>query len=173
MGDNISLSPFIYFLLSLLGAGIGAYFGSYLREKGKNLATHEDIDRVVRATEDIKAQISGNLWMRQRRDEIRLGAINEYLRATNAYVASALVNPNPQTPVIKWFEDFNIAVQRIRVLFSDSTYQAAQAVDRLIVPFGTWAVLAGRDRRDRANAFAEACHVALTALYGEVFGDGG
>lgn len=42
-------NPFIIFLLSLLGAGIGAYVGAYLREKGKNLATHEDIDRVVRA----------------------------------------------------------------------------------------------------------------------------
>lgn len=50
-----------------LVAAVGAYFGSYLREKGKNLATHEDIDRVVRATEDVKAEISGELWERQNR----------------------------------------------------------------------------------------------------------
>lgn len=47
------------FVVGLI-AGVGAYFGSYLREKGKNLATHED-------TEDIKAEITGGLWERQTR----------------------------------------------------------------------------------------------------------
>src|SRR5438876_3864386 len=61
------LNPFIIFVLSLAAAGIGAYLGSYLREKGKNVATREDIDRVVRKTEDIKAQITGDLWERQNR----------------------------------------------------------------------------------------------------------
>jgi hypothetical protein len=49
-----------------LVAGLGAYFGSYLREKGKNLATREDVDRVVRATEEIRSQVGGDLWLRQR-----------------------------------------------------------------------------------------------------------
>ena len=40
------------FVVALVAA-IGAFFGSYLREKGKNLATHEDLDRVVRKTADI------------------------------------------------------------------------------------------------------------------------
>ncbi len=55
------MNPFTIFLLSVFGAGIGAYFGSYLREKGKNVATHEDIDKIVeelrkttKAAEDIK-----------------------------------------------------------------------------------------------------------------------
>ena len=50
-------------VVSVVSAGLGAYFGAYLREKGKNLATKEDLDRVVRATEDIKAKISGSLWV--------------------------------------------------------------------------------------------------------------
>lgn len=50
---------------------------SYSAEKGKNLATREDIDgvvaqvsRVTRETEEIKAAITTDLWARQKRWEI-------------------------------------------------------------------------------------------------------
>ena len=56
----------------------GAYVGSYLREKGKNLATKEDLEAIVdqvrqttKATEDIKAQIGAEMWVEQERWKLR------------------------------------------------------------------------------------------------------
>jgi hypothetical protein len=60
------------FVTTALGSGAGAFLGSYLRKKGENLATHEDIDKLIDqvaavtdATETIKAQIGSDLWTRQ------------------------------------------------------------------------------------------------------------
>jgi hypothetical protein len=69
-------------ILVLLGSFIcgafGAYVGSYAKEKGKNLATHEDIDKlldqvraVTEATRKIEAQISDEVWDRQKKWELR------------------------------------------------------------------------------------------------------
>jgi hypothetical protein len=67
-----------FWLFTLVCAGIGAYASSYLKKKGENLATHEDIDKVldqVRAvtttTKEIEAKISGEVWDRQKRWELK------------------------------------------------------------------------------------------------------
>jgi hypothetical protein len=49
---------------------IKSYFGPYLTQKAKNLATHEDIQKLidqVRETERVKAEISDSMWDRQSR----------------------------------------------------------------------------------------------------------
>jgi hypothetical protein len=46
------------------------YFGRYLAKKAENLATHEDIQKLVdqvRETERVKAEIADRMWDRQRR----------------------------------------------------------------------------------------------------------
>ncbi len=72
------------FVTSILGGGVGAYVGSYLKKKGENLATHEDIDKLVnqvaavtQATKEIEAQISNAVWERQRKWEARREALFE------------------------------------------------------------------------------------------------
>ena len=62
-------------------AGAGACLGSYLREKGKNLATREDVDRLVRATEQIKSEIAGGLWVEQNRWTFRAMIYKELLES--------------------------------------------------------------------------------------------
>ncbi len=59
-------------LLSLVGGWACAYLGAYLKRKGENLATHEDLQRLVEqvkattaATEAIRAEMTGKLWLSQ------------------------------------------------------------------------------------------------------------
>jgi hypothetical protein len=74
----------LYLVLTAIVAGGGAYFGSYLKKKGENLATHEDIDQLVnqvaavtQTTKEIEAQISNAVWERQRKWEVRREALFE------------------------------------------------------------------------------------------------
>jgi hypothetical protein len=64
--------------ICFLSGGAGAYLGSYLRKKGKNLATHEDIDKLVdqvsavtKTTKEIETKISSDLWDRQKQWELK------------------------------------------------------------------------------------------------------
>jgi hypothetical protein len=68
-------------ILVFVLAGAGAYLGSYLREKGKNLATREDVDRLVRATEEIKAEIAGGLWLEQNQWSFRAETYKQLLES--------------------------------------------------------------------------------------------
>jgi hypothetical protein len=65
-------------LTTLLGAFAGSYLGAYMKKKGENLATHEDIDMlltqvraVTSATKEIEAKISSDVWDRQKRWEVK------------------------------------------------------------------------------------------------------
>jgi hypothetical protein len=68
--------------ITALMAGFGAYFGSYFKKKGENLATHEDIGKLVdqvRAVtvtaKEIEANISDRSWNRQKHWEMKREAI--------------------------------------------------------------------------------------------------
>lgn len=57
--------------VAILVGVLGGYLAGYVRKKGENRAMHEDIDRVVRKTEEIKAEITGGVWDRQKRWELK------------------------------------------------------------------------------------------------------
>jgi len=57
------------------------FFRSYSSEKGKNLATKEDIRELTRTTEEIKAKISDEMWDRQKQWEMRRDAVYDAWRA--------------------------------------------------------------------------------------------
>ena len=74
-------------LVTLVGAFTGSYLAGYLKKKGENLATHEDIAKLVeqmsavtKATKDIEAKISSDLWDRQKRWELKREVLFEATR---------------------------------------------------------------------------------------------
>jgi hypothetical protein len=61
-----------------LSAGVGSYIGAYLKKKGENLATHEDLEKVLvevrattKATKEIEAKITDEVWGRQQRWQMK------------------------------------------------------------------------------------------------------
>ena len=65
-------------VVTLLSAGIGAYIGAYLKEKGKNTATKEDFNdlkeqtrQLTHATKEIETKIDDQVWNRQRQWEMK------------------------------------------------------------------------------------------------------
>jgi hypothetical protein len=78
---------YLSILVTAVVAGGGAYFGSYLKKKGENLATHEDVDKLVdqvavvtETTKQIEAKISNDVWERQRKWEMKRDALFEALK---------------------------------------------------------------------------------------------
>ena len=74
-------------VLTVFCAAIGAYIGSYLKRKGENLATREDIDALVEqvsavttATKEIEAKISNEVWDKQKRWELKREVLFETLK---------------------------------------------------------------------------------------------
>lgn len=77
-----TLSQVWFWLFTVICAAGGAYLGAYLKKKGENLATHEDLDELVaqmkattEATKAIEARISNQVWDRQKRWELKCDAV--------------------------------------------------------------------------------------------------
>jgi hypothetical protein len=116
--------------LSMLASGLIGFLVSYLKKKGENLATHEDIALLVdqvravtTATKEIEAKISTEVWGRQKRWEMkrdvlfeatkRLAAVQEALGNLNVTFATARKSPQGDAAWVKhkveanehWFDE--------------------------------------------------------------------
>jgi hypothetical protein len=67
-----SLTPWLFFILPIIGAAIGSYASSYLRKRGEDKAAQENFDAIraqlattTRDTEEIKQHLSGRTWRSQ------------------------------------------------------------------------------------------------------------
>ena len=75
-------------LATLVSAFVGSYLAGYLRKKGENLATHEDLEKLVEqmkavtlATKEIEANISDKVWNRQKHWELKRDAVYAVMQA--------------------------------------------------------------------------------------------
>jgi len=88
-------------LAVLFGALVDGFLKPYLSEKGKNLATKEDmreivakVEKVTEATEDIKQEISLEYWNRRRQWEIKRDILLQVTQAMTK-LRSALLDMVP------------------------------------------------------------------------------
>jgi hypothetical protein len=137
--DNAAL----LFLVPLIGAGAGAYLGSYLKKKGENLATHEDIDKLVhqmtavtQATKSIEATISNEVWERQRKWDVKrealfdvaklFGKIKSLLISMNsAFSWEEPTGPEPPPSRASWHARLLTQWQEVWVNFETANYLAS------------------------------------------------
>jgi hypothetical protein len=68
---------------------IGGFAKSYMSKKGENAALKEDIAELTRTTKRIEAEISGDVWDRQKRWELKRDLLLELTKKTAA-VSDAL-----------------------------------------------------------------------------------
>lgn len=99
-------------IISFVGGWLGSFVGAYLKKKGENLATQEDIGKLVeqvaavtKTTKEIEAKISDEVWGRQRVWEMKRDAFFALMKAesrvTDALIglSSALTTAKQNSPI--------------------------------------------------------------------------
>ena len=111
-------------LVTLVGAFVGSYLGTYFKKKGENLATQEDIHKLVEqvrvvttTAKEIEAKISGDVWDRQKRWELKREVLFEATRrlseldnALLGFGAALRVEHEPDNP--QWEQAFHERAKR-------------------------------------------------------------
>lgn len=73
-----------WLLLILIAAGIGAFIGAYLKKKGENLATKEDIGEITKKIEAIRseynAQLESHKASLELSNQLKLAALDKRLQ---------------------------------------------------------------------------------------------
>src|SRR5882724_11855131 len=52
---------FVYYILAAIISICGGWFGAYLKQKGKNLATKEDVEEITTKVESVKTEFGAKL----------------------------------------------------------------------------------------------------------------
>jgi hypothetical protein len=110
-------------------------------------------------------RLQHHFWKFQRRDDLRLAAINEFNRLTSDFVTEYIAAPTMYRPSAEWFKAFSALSGNVKALFSDWGFVAFKAVEVMI---GRGTPGLGALGNKTANDFADARDAALRALYGEV-----
>lgn len=87
-----TVESFLFWVVTILCSGAGAYLGAYLKKKGENLATKEDFRELKEQTRDlaqttreIEARIDDQVWNRQRQWEMKRDILLELVRSMDSF----------------------------------------------------------------------------------------
>jgi hypothetical protein len=159
-------------LTTLASAFIGSYLAGYLKKKGENLATHEDIDKLVeqvaavtKTTKEIEAKITIDVWDRQKRWELKREVlfeatkrVSEAVNALNLFDSVLQVEVERQNEVdrdllaetnkyrLRW-HNASVALEETRLFVGVVCQQEAK---RAFDDFGNFAnlIAAGVSKKD-------------------------
>lgn len=125
-------TDFRLWLYGVLTLGIGVFLGAYLKKKGQNLATHEDIQKLVdqvkattEATKAIEARITDQFWNKQRLWEMKRDTLFELL-ASLGKMDDALVSVAVLLDTEKNGKTDADVLQQARVAAGDEWYDASR-----------------------------------------------
>jgi len=141
---SIAHSSALPALLALLFVGgIGAYLGAYLRQKGSHLATKEDIRDITKSVEAVKAAMTSQVWLEQRRWDIKkefywdaIGKIKDFLAILQQihliFVHSPDGTPTPDDfeKVMRWVEKGQQALTAFERMHTISSIVVSDEVAR-------------------------------------------
>jgi len=174
--------------LSLIGGWLGAYLGGYLKKKGENLATHEDIGKLVdqvqavtQATKEIEAKISSDVWTQQKqwemKREVLFDAAKRIVELDNGLVSldSLLRVDNPdgdqwaqhrRDATLEWVETlkrFDEAKLLVAVVCSRETFLEFQKLGAVVAKLGQ--KLANKDVKAYQESRGELAKSLLAAKF--------
>jgi len=86
-----------FWLFTLLCSGLGAYGGAYLKKRAENLATRDELDKLIEqmkatteATKAIESRIDDQVWNKQRQWELKREALLGGAWAVNDFMVAVM-----------------------------------------------------------------------------------
>lgn len=86
-----------HIIILIIGALIG-FFSSYFSEKGKNLATKQDIGLITSKIEEIKSQFAYNQMIESEKRKLKHEALLDALKMVDAFFSHTLLKNVPKNP---------------------------------------------------------------------------
>jgi hypothetical protein len=151
------LNAVVWLLSVICALFIGGFLKSYMLKKGENLATHEDIEKLVdqvravtTATKEIEAKISGEVWDRQKRWELKRDVLLQAARRM-ADIQKAMIRLETllkvETDYAKKGESSDLSQQRTEAL--SEWRSATSAADETALLLG---VVCGKQAAELFNS---------------------
>jgi hypothetical protein len=138
-------------------AGAGGFLGSYLKRKGENLATHEDIGRLVdqvravtKATKEIEAKISDDVWDRQKRWELKREVLFETMKKLALVRERLAATAAAHQTEKKWIQQGSAADSGFAMKENTEFCEAADDLDQMTLLVG---LVCGKELGDHLRRF--------------------